>query len=623
MRFSCDFIKMIFVFGPSLAQISATIRHQPSVIEISHMQPCCAHIDDHESLVACSNKSAEINMDVVVNRMSHSGPTFGFALVTYATDNIWEYAAYSIGINEIYAEHNGYVLLPVNPLINNFEKYDPRWNKVKILELALHPENGWARDFDYLMWIDADLIFLDMGMRLEQIAAENPQAHIIVSAEHAGSTTLMNSGSILVRNSKWTREFLRDWWEYADRTLYSDQEQFDLLYRSKSKDLVNKIAILPPDALNSDPPPITSQKPYNQILHLMGEHSRYRAKVFRSAFQELCRHVTMQHPIISEPVEVAQALKVSVLAPQLNCSIENLQAWSLECYSDLQEELTELFVSKMSYGGNDDKDSYALLNSMHHYALALETIAQPGEMQRATALRNQTYLYLHNNMERRRMMYKNARESSMGVQSIPKEWPEMLKYVCEAARHMISRGTSQEKKIVGAEILRLLNELYDICVDAQRPPVLRMFASLYIDLGMIDYHDHDLDSALAYFSKSLKIFTTLTQKYSFGEQVLALPMAPMANSYAQLQQYDKAFYYFQRCVELTEEHLGRYHNLLADYLLNYAVAKYFNGQNEESAKLLIRAWEIVNKNMRRLDDKTRLRIRQLYGEILQEGSSGG
>lgn len=49
--------------------------------------------------------------------------------------------------------------------------------------------------------------------------------------EHAGSTTLINSGSILIKNSVWSRSFLKLWWDYEDRRLYSDQEQFDLVYQ--------------------------------------------------------------------------------------------------------------------------------------------------------------------------------------------------------------------------------------------------------------------------------------------------------------------------------------------------------------------------------------------------------
>ena len=80
----------------------------------------------------------------------------------------------------------------------------------------------------------------------------------------------------MAKNSVWTRQFLHDWWTHGDRTLYSDQEQFDLLYEHRrrlalpqDRTFIDNIAILPPDALNSDPPAMTKQNPHNKVLHLM------------------------------------------------------------------------------------------------------------------------------------------------------------------------------------------------------------------------------------------------------------------------------------------------------------------------------------------------------------------
>lgn len=78
---------------------------------------------------------------------------------------------------------------------------------------------------------------------------------------------------MLVRNTEYARDFLARWWDHADRALYSDQEQFDLLYQSElqrdAAALRRRVVILEPDALNSDPPAMTVQKEYNQVLHLM------------------------------------------------------------------------------------------------------------------------------------------------------------------------------------------------------------------------------------------------------------------------------------------------------------------------------------------------------------------
>jgi len=90
-----------------------------------------------------------------------------------------------------------------------------------------------------------------------------------------------------------SRGFLDLWWGSADdRKYFSDQEQFDILYNKfiimNDYTSVEKIIILPPDALNSDPPAMTKQLPHNKILHLMGEHTEFRTKAFSNGFKEIC-----------------------------------------------------------------------------------------------------------------------------------------------------------------------------------------------------------------------------------------------------------------------------------------------------------------------------------------------
>lgn len=259
---------LVALIQRTFAQITTKIRAQPNPLVLHGIEQCCQYIDEPVSLMSCANDSSIKQMNRVNDNIRlHGAPNLGVGIVTYATKDIWDYTAFSLAVNEAYAEHNGYIMLHLDPATAKFDDYDARWNKIKILEQALDPETGWARDLDYVMWVDADLIFLDLGLRLEQVAAEHPKAHVIISAEHAGSSTLVNSGTVMVRNTRWARQFLSDWWSFGPRKMYSDQEQFDLLYESRRAEMMKNIAILPPDALNSDPPAMTKQKPHNQVPH--------------------------------------------------------------------------------------------------------------------------------------------------------------------------------------------------------------------------------------------------------------------------------------------------------------------------------------------------------------------
>jgi hypothetical protein len=63
---------------------------------------------------------------------------------------------------------------------------------------------------------------------------------------------------------------------------------------SKEGAEVEKVVILPADSINTDPPAMTRQKPRDMVLHLMGEHSAFRVKVFSSGFREICNFLS-QH----------------------------------------------------------------------------------------------------------------------------------------------------------------------------------------------------------------------------------------------------------------------------------------------------------------------------------------
>ncbi len=89
--------------------------------------------------------------------------TAHIGIVTFATKNIWEYTTYSFGIDQVYAEHRGYIFTHLNETSEGreaFDSRDSRWNKIKILEQTL---NGWGKDMDYIMRIDADVTILDIG----------------------------------------------------------------------------------------------------------------------------------------------------------------------------------------------------------------------------------------------------------------------------------------------------------------------------------------------------------------------------------------------------------------------------------------------------------------------------
>lgn len=167
-------------------------------------------------------------------------------------------------------------------------KYINRWNKVKILIDAM--DNEANADVDYFVWIDADMIVLDMGIKIEEIGSQYPNIDILMSKDVIQNKDvekktdvpdgLANSGYVLVRHTRWARQVLFQWWSDYERHQMSDQSAFLLMYKSMKSDEQAKIRILPPDALNTMFPAWLNQQPSNQFLHLAGKYALCVLKIY-------------------------------------------------------------------------------------------------------------------------------------------------------------------------------------------------------------------------------------------------------------------------------------------------------------------------------------------------------
>ena len=187
-------------------------------------------------------------------------------IVTRVTPDIHAYAAYSLFIQSVYASINNYALLPLypddltTPDFKYHRKLVPLLNALNSTKLGYH--------FDYLVWMDADVIPLDLDLRFESIASMHPKAHVLMSAD---VSSVANTGVIIVRNTPWAIKFLSIW--LAEESLVStDQQGLQIVLKRimNIKDK-NKIVILPPSVLNSEAPPMGRQLNSHKILHLAAE----------------------------------------------------------------------------------------------------------------------------------------------------------------------------------------------------------------------------------------------------------------------------------------------------------------------------------------------------------------
>jgi hypothetical protein len=261
-----------------------------------------------------------------------------FVIVSYATPDVFNYAVYSASINSLFAEENNYSFHMTTPELGfEFDNIDQRWNKVHILDVLMRDKTN----VKYLVWLDADLVFVDFSFRLESVTALHPLADVIISAETMTENGLVNTGCIIIKNSEWSLKFLSAWWNTTDRSTGMDQHVFDLLWKKNTLDMQSHIAILPPDVINSRFPITRYHNDNSHVLHLAGASSAVRRHVFRHACQILCSAVMTQ-----SSGNNTQSLS-RILPPQIGLTSSFLQsldytAIQIAAMSDILSDMNDI-----------------------------------------------------------------------------------------------------------------------------------------------------------------------------------------------------------------------------------------------------------------------------------------
>lgn len=386
---------ILWLLALTVWDAAAAKRSKRIPLGAPYAKDCCQYVDeDSATLFSCIMEAGTTNEMALVQKFSKEDRNpekrkYRFGIVTYATSNIWDYTAYTAAVNEVFAEHHGHLFHLFDDTVERYLEPDSRWSKVKILEDAVDPISEWAEGLDYIVWVDADLIFLDLLMNLDTLVRSTGEhVDIIVSAEHTGGSTLINSGTVIAKRSAWSHQFMQQWWTHKNRNLFSDQESFDMVYKLMDVSEQKKhIAVLAPDVINSDPPAMEKLQPHNQVLHLMGEHAPFRIKVFKTAFSNIC--TSLSNPVVRLP-------------KQLGVNRSNLLKWNIEVYRTEMMELLEVYEPRAELGLNTLHDSKKLSNSVHHYCHGVKTRNTGNDVETANTLRNMSFQLVYKNFNNRR-----------------------------------------------------------------------------------------------------------------------------------------------------------------------------------------------------------------------------
>jgi len=205
--------------------------------------------DKGREMYTCVNDSSNNAVLPAFNKLPRS-----LQLMTFATRRNWEeYGGWSSAINVAYAQAHGYAMT-MQQIIDEENESVEAFCKIKTLYFALQQQPK----FEYVVWVDADLIFLDThGKKLEEIlSVKYRKADLIMSREqHTSFDNIACTGFIVVRNTAWSKKFLHLWWNdlarARERGLKTPEQVFNKLWHDQHSEVSEHVELLSPRALDT------------------------------------------------------------------------------------------------------------------------------------------------------------------------------------------------------------------------------------------------------------------------------------------------------------------------------------------------------------------------------------
>lgn len=182
------------------------------------------------------------------------------AVCTLCTSEIEDFAKHTTLNIKHYCQIHGYDYIEINDkntdIRNNISPLHPylNWCKVSLLYDTLI-----TNKYDWVFWLDCDAVFTNKDIKLEDIIntvnsesmVGSDDTEIIVTKEESGCCVI-STGAMLIRNSEWSKNFLKAWYDKGElpNAQWRDQDTFHYFYYNDEK-VRKKVKVIRQKVMNS------------------------------------------------------------------------------------------------------------------------------------------------------------------------------------------------------------------------------------------------------------------------------------------------------------------------------------------------------------------------------------
>lgn len=213
-------------------------------------------------------------------------------VITLGDTNIKNYSKYSFVINEYYCSLHGYTYIQYNQSLDNSRP--TAWSKIKAIQNHINI-------FDWICWIDADAIFFNHDMKIEDkidqnynliISKATDQEWVDQHYQNQQNFLNINTGSFLIRGkNNWSNFLLEHIYSQTNRISHQwwENQALSDIYLQNNIFINSKIKILDQYALNGTEPELYLYKDFDFdqfILHYAGISNSDREYALNIRYKE-------------------------------------------------------------------------------------------------------------------------------------------------------------------------------------------------------------------------------------------------------------------------------------------------------------------------------------------------
>ncbi len=196
------------------------------------------------------------------------------------------YAQCTERINRMYAAKHGYEVQVIASDAVDLEGRAPYWGKLKALQACMQDED------QYVVYLDADAFVMQQHQTLHHLLFSDIDLHVGDHGNEQGMWANVNTGVIILRDTKWSRRFLQQWWEAGAETAfahnaYYEQTVLQHILQGGLHQTREHVAVYPAHVFNTALDLDLQDSSQHFVMHMMSATAEGRATQCSSVLEQI------------------------------------------------------------------------------------------------------------------------------------------------------------------------------------------------------------------------------------------------------------------------------------------------------------------------------------------------